>query len=680
MATQSSATTDNDDLIPNRAATTSHGAVDNNCEEWTVTSTTKGDDRYDTSSTSPKHNKGKCAAFNYWCCMIFCCRPPHEMSDEERIEWEKKSFWDKYKGAFFCFIRYFIMFLIGIGIGIGIFFLVLYCMGIIGGSSNNNSSSNTIDLGELQYPTVVPGYTNLSITISPVAAALTYNPKDYLIETQVASGSGGRRLRPQSDGPWTVAMEVPYDKDHATTATITGLTAGEQLLIRYKIEMEDGRVSSPSVAVMEGTKAPTAPSIPGLTASDTTDSSVSVSIIPPTADNGADITGYIIQHALVSSTDNNTTPDNWTKAAEISQDDASKPYTVDGLSSGQAVVLRVSAENSVGDSDYSKPYSMVTDEVDASAPDKVSDFAVQSTTSNTATLNWTAPADNGAMILRYIISDDDDKTYTVDGHDTSYTVTGLSRGSDYTFYIIAKNSKGDSPKSDGVSTKTTESCDADPPSNVMRQTPFSDGLSVSWSKASNPECDLPVTAYRVIDDDGNELCQPATDGALWCDVTALKPSTSYNIRVQAKNSAGWSKKSSSSVKMSTIASGKCATRDQIRWWVTTTNPTYNSMDFTDAISKCGVQGLGNADKVSSCLVDYTKDPSKTPFDLPPITDDCSMCYGVNGQCSMKHCSFPCGLGSKVTSPECLQCNDDYCKPAFYSCAGLYPAIAPPDPQ
>ncbi|KAF4698434.1 immunoglobulin super DCC subclass member, partial [Perkinsus olseni] len=119
MATQSSATTDDDDLIPNRAATTSRGAVDNNnCEEWTVTSTTKGDDRYDTSSTSPKHNKGKCAAFNYWCCMIFCCRPPHEMSDEERIEWEKKSFWDKYKGAFFCFIRYFIMFLIGIGIGI----------------------------------------------------------------------------------------------------------------------------------------------------------------------------------------------------------------------------------------------------------------------------------------------------------------------------------------------------------------------------------------------------------------------------------------------------------------------------------------------------------------------------------------------------------------------------------
>ncbi|KAF4690537.1 immunoglobulin super DCC subclass member [Perkinsus olseni] len=563
--------------------------------------------------------------------MIFCCRPPHEMSDEERIEWEKKSFWDKYKGAFFCFIRYFIMFLIGIGIGIGIFFLVLYCMGIIGGSSNNNSSSNTIDLGELQYPTVVPGYTNLSITISPVAAALTYNPKDYLIETQVASGSGGRRLRPQSDGPWTVAMEVPYDKDHATTATITGLTAGEQLLIRYKIEMEDGRVSSPSVAVMEGTKAPTAPSIPGLTASDTTDSSVSVSIIPPTADNGADITGYIIQHALVSS----TTPDNWIKA-EISQDDASKPYTVDGLDSGDKVVFEISAENSAGSSPFGKPYSMTTDDADASAPDQVTGLAANGSTSNSVKLVWTAPADNGAMILRYIISDDDDKTYTVDGHDTSYTVTGLSRGSDYTFYIIAKNSKGDSPKSDGVSTKTTESCDADPPSNVMRQTPFSDGLSVSWSKASNPECDLPVTAYRVIDDDGNELCQPATDGALWCDVTALKPSTSYNIRVQAKNSAGWSKKSSSSVKMSTIASGKCNKRDEIRWWVTTTNPSYSGQEFTKEIESCSIKSFAKPDKVTSCLVDYTKDSSKTPFNLPPISSDCGMCYGVNAQCSMAH--------------------------------------------
>ncbi|EER10374.1 titin, putative, partial [Perkinsus marinus ATCC 50983] len=330
------------------------------------------------------------------------------------------------------------MFIIGIAVGIGIFFLVLYCMGIIGGSSNN-STSNTIDLGELQYPTVVSGYTNLSITISPIAAASAYDPKDYLIETQVATGGsgGGRRLR--SDGPWTVSLEVPYDKDHATTATLTGLTAGEQLLIRYKIEMEDGRVSSPSVAVMEGTKNPTAPSAPGLMAFDTSTSSVSVSIVPPTATNGADITGYVIQHALVNNV-NDTTPDSsWTKA-EISQDDASKPYTVDGLSSGQVVILRASSENSAGDSVYSKPYSMIADKPNASVPDKVSDLAVQSTTSNSASLNWTAPADNGAMILRYIISEGDN-TYTVDGHDTSYTVTGLSRGSDYTFYIVAKNSQ-----------------------------------------------------------------------------------------------------------------------------------------------------------------------------------------------------------------------------------------------
>ncbi|EER00116.1 cell adhesion molecule, putative [Perkinsus marinus ATCC 50983] len=615
-----------------KVSTTSH----DNDEECTPI--TRADERYEDSSTSSKHGGGKCYALRYWVCMIFCCRPPHEMTDEEREEWEKRSFWDKYKPAFFCFIRYFIMLIIGILVGIGIFFLVLYCMGIIGGSSNNDTSNNTIDLGELQYPTVVSGYTNISITISPIAAASPYDPKDYLIETQVATGGsgGGRRLR--SDGPWTVSLEVPYDKDHPTTATLTGLTAGEQLLIRYKIEMEDGRVSSPSVAVMEGTKDPTAPSAPGLMAFNTTDRSVSVSIIPPTTTNSADITAYVIQHALASSSSSNdTTPDSsWTKA-EISKDDASKPYTVNGLSPGQAVVLRVLAENSAGESDNSKPYTMVADQTEASTPDKVRCLAVQSTTSNSASLNWTAPADNGAMILRYIISEGDN-TYTVDGHDTSYTVTGLSRGSDYTFYIVAKNSQGDSPKSDGVSTATTESCEADPPSNVMLQTPFSDGVSVSWSKAKNNlQCDLPVTAYRVIDDDGNELCQVAAnddDGALWCDVTGLQPSTSYNIRVQAKNSAaGWSTKSSSPVKMSTIASGKCNTRDQIRWWVTTTNPVYNSMDFTDALSKCGVQGLGNADKVSSCLIDYTEDPSKTPFNLPPITDDCSMCYGVNGNLS-----------------------------------------------
>ncbi|EER03010.1 hypothetical protein Pmar_PMAR010631 [Perkinsus marinus ATCC 50983] len=271
-------------------------------------------------------------------------------------------------------------------------------MGIIGGSSNN-STSNTIDLGELQYPTVVSGYTNLSITISPIAAASAYDPKDYLIETQVATGGsgGGRRLR--SDGPWTVSLEVPYDKDHATTATLTGLTAGEQLLIRYKIEMEDGRVSSPSVAVMEGTKNPTAPSAPGLMAFDTSTSSVSVSIVPSTATNGAHITGYVIQHALVNSV-NDTTPDSSWSKAEISQDDASKPYTVDGLSSGNVVMFKISANNSAGESPSSKPYTMTTDEPNASTPDKVTDLTDTGSTSNSVALNWTAPADNGAMILR----------------------------------------------------------------------------------------------------------------------------------------------------------------------------------------------------------------------------------------------------------------------------------------
>ncbi|KAF4668835.1 immunoglobulin super DCC subclass member, partial [Perkinsus olseni] len=146
------------------------------------------------------------------------------------------------------------------------------------------------------------------------------------------------------------------------------------------------------------------------------------------------------------------------------------------------------------------------------------------------------------------------------------------------------------------------------------------------------------------------------------------------------NSAGWSKKSSSPVKMSTIASGKCNKRDEIRWWVTTTNPSYSGQEFTKEIESCSIKSFAKPDKVASCLVDYTKDSSKTPFNLPPISSDCGMCYGVNAQCSMAHCSFPCGMGTAANSAACLQCNDQYCKPEFYSCSGLYTAIGPPDPQ
>jgi uncharacterized repeat protein (TIGR02543 family) len=70
-------------------------------------------------------------------------------------------------------------------------------------------------------------------------------------------------------------------------------------------------------------------------------------------------------------------------------------------------------------------------------------------------LSWNAPADDGGSdIISYEVYKDGDANWTDVGSDTSYTFTGLTNGTEYTFYVRAVNRVGAGPAASIKATPT----------------------------------------------------------------------------------------------------------------------------------------------------------------------------------------------------------------------------------
>jgi hypothetical protein len=59
-------------------------------------------------------------------------------------------------------------------------------------------------------------------------------------------------------------------------------------------------------------------------------------------------------------------------------------------------------------------------------------------------ITWTAPIDGGSEITKYVISVDDSSIDIFDPLQTTYTITGLTGGQQYTISITAFNKYGES--------------------------------------------------------------------------------------------------------------------------------------------------------------------------------------------------------------------------------------------
>ena len=169
-----------------------------------------------------------------------------------------------------------------------------------------------------------------------------------------------------------------------------------------------------------------------------TNTNVAISFTAPTNDGGLTITNY--EYSFNNST--------WTA---LSPADATSPVTVSGLTQNTAYTVYLRAVNVAGSGPGSTGVSFTTEGVPTGAATITS---INSIGTTTLTVNFSVAAGGGA-ITGYDLYVANFTNAWNNTTSSPISVTGLTAGTTYTFYVRAKNAYGVGPQSAGVNASTT---------------------------------------------------------------------------------------------------------------------------------------------------------------------------------------------------------------------------------
>jgi chitinase len=189
---------------------------------------------------------------------------------------------------------------------------------------------------------------------------------------------------------------------------------------------------------------------------------------------------------------------------------------------------------------------------DSTPPTAPTDLRVTATTRTSVSLAWNPSTDNSGA-FSYVVRQDN-LSLTVPQTQTTYTLTWLSPGRTYTFYVYAVDRALNTSGNSNTVTATTLP-DVTPPSASVLSVPnvSPSQIWLSWTESFD---DLPPSAswvsYTVLVDG-----EPATN-LNWINhrdasLRHLPPSTTYSIKVTARDSSG-NTTDSNVVSVTTLAS------------------------------------------------------------------------------------------------------------------------------
>lgn len=295
-----------------------------------------------------------------------------------------------------------------------------------------------------------------------------------------------------------------------------------------------------AVATSSGT--PTVPQPPtNLAATSASQSQINLSWNAPSDNGGSAITGYQIER----STDAGST---WNVLVS-NTGSGSTAYSDTGLTANTSYAYRVSAINSVGTSSQSNVSSATTG-VASTVPQSPTGLGATATSSSQINLSWSAPADNGgSQITGYQIerSQDNGNTWSdvvsnTGSVSTTYSDTGLSPSTTYTYRVSAINSVGtSSPSNTASATTDIQTSVPQPPTGLTATSVSSSTINLSWNAPGN-DGGSPITGYKI---------ERSTNGGSWSVIVSntggqsttysnsgLLPLMTYSYRVSAINSVG----------------------------------------------------------------------------------------------------------------------------------------------
>jgi hypothetical protein len=243
--------------------------------------------------------------------------------------------------------------------------------------------------------------------------------------------------------------------------------------------------------------------------------------------------------------------------SSVPQNGAATPapscYTFTGLNPGTVYFMKAAAVTAAGVGTMSQEIQRETNTTVPSAPQTPSATVVDGP-SGAVTFSWTAPAsDGGRYVSGYNLYYCDNATPTctpvaygsnpISG--TSVTVTGLTSGDPYLWYVTAINPNGESA---GTTTGTFTVQDVVPSAPTLYdvQVTASTTASVCWNASTYAGNTGGIIGYNIYDGTapGAESATPLNGTpfpAAGCQtVVGLTPGTTYYFTVKAVNSVGTS--------------------------------------------------------------------------------------------------------------------------------------------
>lgn len=306
----------------------------------------------------------------------------------------------------------------------------------------------------------------------------------------------------------------------SNTIGITGLTAGSTYSMSVRAKDAANNLSASSTAlnittldaVIVDSEAPTAPT--GLTVSNLTQTSLTLSWTASTDNIG--VTGYIVyKNGLQEMTVTGTSA------------------SIAGLNAVTNYAFTVKAKDAANNLSTSSSVLNVTTP-DSEAPAIPAGLFSGNITETSFTLGWSASSDN-IGVTGYDVYQNGTKVTSVTG--TAASISGLSASTTYAMTVRAKDAAGNVSASSAVLNVTTSSSvvtDNQSPtvpaglaSSNISQTSF----TLSWTASTD---NVGVTGYDVYQDD----LLITTVAVTTANISGLTSSTTYAMKVRAKDAAG----------------------------------------------------------------------------------------------------------------------------------------------
>lgn len=350
----------------------------------------------------------------------------------------------------------------------------------------------------------------------------------YLVEVSSASRYGPLQI--DDYGPTGTIIDTRGGDYEWDDLQIYGYAEGRSTA-RVRVKAAG---TTPNLYTIRFTRPPDAPTGVGATPGY---QAATVTWTPPVNDGGAPVTGYWVEvsrNGTIVAADTATAP----------------PLTIGGLTNGQAHTVRVYATNRAGNGALSASVN-VTPSSTVTAPSVPRSLTVSPSFDGKLYASWTEPAtDGGSAITGYVLTPYvggvAKPTLQFAAGATSAEVTGLTRGTAYTFKLAAKNATGTGPQTAATASVTMPATVPGAPTGVSAA-PGNQFAVVSWTAPADdggsPIVGYTITAYVG----GAELFFLDYDDT---DTThafgGLDNGTAYTFKVAARNAEGTGAQSTAS--------------------------------------------------------------------------------------------------------------------------------------